>query len=238
MIGYVNQTDKIRLLSQKQEEFGGTKMKKTLINRLGLLGLVSLLSYTAAVIFAPLAYPGYHWMAQAVSDLSASNAPSKMLWQQLSSLYDVCGAVSVTLVCVFIQGKLTKTLRIGIYLFAIMNWVSNVGYAMFPLSDSGNPATLQDFMHVYVVTVLVVLLSIISLTVIMVGGYRNRQYRSLAVWATIAFLLMLSGAIGTNIVPREFFGIPERFSVFAATGYNAILGIYLYRGFEMVEKND
>ena len=72
----------------------------------------------------------------------------------------------------------------------------------------------------------------------MVGGYRNRQYRSLAVWATIAFLLMLSGAIGTNIVPREFFGIPERFSVFAATGYNAILGIYLYRGFEMVEKND
>lgn len=211
-------------------------MKKTLINRLGLLGLLSLLSYTAAVIFAPLAYSGYNWMAQAVSDLSASNAPSQMLWQQLSSLYGVCGVVSVTLVCVFIQGKLTKTLRIGIYLFAVMNWVSNVGYAMFPLSDSGNAGAFQDVMHIYVVTVLVVFLSIVSLIVIMVGGYRNRQYRSLAVWATIALLLMFAGAIGTNIVPREFFGIPERFSVFAATGFNAVLGFYLYHGFEKGEK--
>ena len=211
-------------------------MKKTLINRLGLLGLVSLLSYTAAVIFAPSAYPGYNWMAQAVCDYSANNAPSKMLWQQLSSLYDVCGIVSVSLVCVFIQGKLTKTLRIGIYLFAVMNWVSNVGYTMFPLSDSGNAGTFQDVMHIYVVTVLVVLLSIISLVVIMIGGYRNGQYRTLAVWATIALLLMFAGALGTNIVPKEFFGIPERFSVFAATGFNAVLGIYLYYGFEKIEK--
>lgn len=207
-------------------------MKKTLINRLGLLGLLSLISYTAAVIFAPLAYPDYNWMAQAVSDLSAINAPSQILWQQLSSLYGVCGVVSITLVCVFIQGKLTKTLRIGIYLFAVMNWISNVGYVMFPLSDSGNARTFQDIMHIYVVTVLVVLLSIVSLIVIMVGGYRNRQYCSLAVWATIALLLMFAGAIGTNIVPREFFGIPERFSVFAATGFNAVLGFYLYCGFE------
>ncbi|MCI6736731.1 MAG: DUF998 domain-containing protein [Intestinibacter sp.] len=55
-------------------------MKRTLINYLGLLGVVSLLSYTAAVIFSPSAYPGYNWMEQAVSDLSANNAPSKMLW--------------------------------------------------------------------------------------------------------------------------------------------------------------
>lgn len=207
-------------------------MKKTLINRLGLLGLLSLLSYTTAVIITPLSYPDYNWMAQAVSDLSASNAPSQMLWWQLSSLYGVCGVVSVTLVCVFIQGKLTKTLRIGIYLFAIMNWISNVGYAMFPLSDSGNAGTFQDIMHIYVVTALVVLFSIVSLIVIMVGGYRNGQFRSLAVWATIALLLMFAGAIGTNIVPKDYFGIPERFSVFAATGFNAVLGFYLYCGFE------
>lgn len=211
-------------------------MKRTLINRLGLLGVVALLSYTAAVIFAPLAYPGYNRMAQAVSDLSAGNAPSKMLWQQLSSLYSVCGIVSVTMVCVFIQDKLTKTLRIGIYLFAIMNWISNVGYAMFPLSDSGNAGAFQDMMHIYVVTVLVVLLSIVSLIVIMIGGYRDRKYRSLAVWATIALLLMFAGAIGTNIVPREYFGIPERFSVFAAIGFNAVLGLYLYWGFEIGSK--
>ena len=41
------------------------KTKKPLIQKLGLLGVVSLLSYTAAVVFSPLAYPGYDWMAQA-----------------------------------------------------------------------------------------------------------------------------------------------------------------------------
>lgn len=206
-------------------------MKKTLINYLGLLGVISLLSYTAAVVFAPLAYPGYNWIAQAVSDLSAANAPSKMLWEQLSSLYGVCGIISIMMVCVYISGRLNKTLRVGIYLFAAMNWVSTVGYSLFPLSDSGNAGTLQDIIHIYVVTVLVVLLSIASLIVIMIGGYRDKRYRSLAIWATAALLLMFAGAIGTNIVPKEFFGIPERFSVFAATGFNAVIGVYLFFGF-------
>ncbi len=142
------------------------------------------------------------------------------------------------MVCVFVQGKLNKTLRIGIYLFAVMNWVSNTGYAMFPLSDSGNAGAFQDIMHIYVVTVLVVLLSIVSLIVIMVGGYRDRKYRSLALWATMALLLMFAGAIGTNIVPRDFFCIPERFSVFAATGFNTVLGIYLFRGFGETGENE
>lgn len=207
-------------------------MKKTLIHWLGLLGVISLLSYTVAVVFSPLAYPGYNWMAQAVSDLMAENSPSKMLWNQLSSLYGVCGIVCVMMVCVFIQGKLNKELRLGINIFAVMYWVSSVGYGLFPLSDSGYAGTFQDIMHTYVVTVLVVLLSIISLIFIMVGGFRDKQFKSLAIWATATLLLMFVGAIGVGVVPKEYFGIAERFSLFAATGFNAVLGIYLFRGFQ------
>ena len=68
-------------------------MRKPLLQKLGLLGVVSLLSYTVAVVFAPLAYPGYRWTAQAVSDLSAANAPSLALWNRLSALYNVCEVV-------------------------------------------------------------------------------------------------------------------------------------------------
>ena len=68
-------------------------MHKSLIQKLGLLGVVSFLSYKAAVVFAPLAYPGYNWMAQAASDLSAANAPSLVLWNQLSAPYNVCEVV-------------------------------------------------------------------------------------------------------------------------------------------------
>ena len=45
--------------------------KKNFLNYCGLLEIVALLSYTVAVVVSPLDYPGYNWMAQAVSDLTA-----------------------------------------------------------------------------------------------------------------------------------------------------------------------
>ena len=202
-------------------------MKKPLIQKLGLLGVVSFLSYTAAVVFAPLAYPGYSWMAQAISDLSAANAPSLALWNQLSALYNVCEVVCVTVVCIGMQGQKTKLLRSGIYLFAIMEWISAVGYRMFPLSDSGYAGAFQDVMHM-AVTALVVLLSIVSLTVIIAAGAKSRDCRSYGVCAGIALAMMLVGAMGMKLAPAEYFGVVERFSVFAATGFNAALGIHLF----------
>ena len=202
-------------------------MKKTLIQKLGILGVVSFLSYTAAVAFAPLAYPGYDWMAQAVSDLSAANAPSLALWNQLSARYNVCEVVCATVVCIGIQGQKTKLLRSGIYLFAVMEWISAVGYRMFPLSDSGYAGAFQDVMHM-VVTALVVLLSIVSLSVILAAGIKNKDCRSYGVCAAIALGMMLVGAMGMKIVPVDYFGVVERFSVFAATGFNAALGLHLF----------
>lgn len=202
-------------------------MKKLLIQKLGLLGILSFLSYTAAVMFAPLAYPGYNPLAQAVSDLSAANAPSLALWNQLSALYNACEVVCVTVVCIGIQGQKTKLLRTGIYLFAVMEWISAVGYRMFPLSDSGYAGAFQDVIHM-VVTALVVLLSIASLTVVIVAGAKSRDCRSYGICAAIVLAMMLVGALGMKIVPTEYFGVVERFSVFAATGFNAALGIHLF----------
>ena len=202
-------------------------MKKTLLQRLGLLGVVSFLSYTAAVVFAPLAYPGYNWMAQAVSDLSAANAPSLALWNQLSALYNVCEVVCVTVVCIGIQGRKTKLLRSGIFLFAIMEWISAVGYRMFPLSSSGYAGAFQDVMHM-AVTALVVLLSIVSLVIIIVAGAKSKSCRSYDVCAAVALAMMLVGAMGMKLVPAAYFGVVELFSVFAATGFNAALGIHLF----------
>ena len=137
-------------------------MKKSLVQKLGLLGVVSFLSYALAVIFSPLAYPGYHPLVQAVSDLSAADAPSLALSNQLSAGYNACEVVCATIVCVGIQGQKTKLLRAGIYLFAIMEWISALGYRMFPLSTSGCASTFQDVMHL-LVTALVVLLSAVQM---------------------------------------------------------------------------
>ena len=217
----------MRPLRHKTDFWGKKIMRKTLVQKLGLLGVVSFLSYAAAVVFAPLAYPDYNPLAQAVSDLSAANAPSLTLWNQLSALYNACEIVCVTVVCIGLQGQKTKLLRTGVYLFAVMEWVSAVGYRMFPLSDSGYNGEFQDVMHM-AVTALVVLLSIVSLTVIVVAGAKSKDCRSYGVCAGVALGMMLVGALGMKIVSADYFGVVERFSVFAATGFNAALGIHLF----------
>ena len=126
-----------------------------------------------------------------------------------------------------IQGQKTRRLRAGVYLFAIMEWVSAIGYRMFPLSDSGYAGAFQDMMHI-VVTALVVLLSIVSLSVIVSAGLKDKSCRFYGVCAAIALGMMIIGAMGMKIVPAQYFGVVERFSVFAATGFNAALGIHLF----------
>lgn len=126
-----------------------------------------------------------------------------------------------------IQGQKTRRLRAGVYLFAIMEWVSAIGYRMFPLSDSGYAGAFQNVMHM-VVTALVVLLSIVSLSVIVSAGLKDKSCRFYGVCAAIALGMMIIGAMGMKIVPAQYFGVVERFSVFAATGFNAALGIHLF----------
>jgi len=205
--------------------------KKTLIHWCGLLGVVSFLSYAIAVTFAPLSYPGYDWMSQAVSDLSAANAPSLELWNQLSSLYGVAGITCIMMVCITVRNNFNKPLRLGVYLFALMFWVSAVGFSSFPLSESGTGgATFQDIMHL-MVTAVVVILSIVSLSLVMIGGYRKKRFVSLAIFATIALALMFIGAIGTGVAPSEYFGVFQRLSnLISANGFLATLGIYLFVG--------
>lgn len=41
-------------------------------------------------------------------------------------------------------------------------------------------------------------------------------------------MMMLVGTIGMKIVPADYFGVVERFSVFAATGFDAAQGIHLF----------
>ena len=205
-------------------------MKKKLINLSGLTGVISLISYALAVIFAPLAYPGYNWIAQAVSDLSAETAPSRLLWNQLAAAYNVCSPVCMMCVSIFVSDKKvsTKLFRLGIYLFAIMNWISAIGYRMFPLTDSGKEiSTFQEKMHIFI-TIAVVLLSISSLTILIVAGFKKNGMKGIGIWASIALAMMLIGAIGKSAVSPDYFGIVERFSVFAAVGFNAVLGAYLF----------
>lgn len=198
------------------------------LHKIGIFGIISLLSYTAMVVFSPLAYPGYKWMSMAVSELSAVGAPSKALAEQLNSLFGPCGLVSIMAVCVAVREVNSKCFRIGIYLFAGMEWIVNVGYSMFPWVSNAEGFNLQNVMHLGV-TIITVLFSIASLVMIFLGAKKANQ-KTLGRWALACLIAMFAGAIGTNTLPMEVFGIAERFSTFSVVIFNAILGFTLFSG--------
>lgn len=121
-------------------------------------------------------YPGYNWMSQAVSDLTAADAPSFVVSNGFTTVYKILNCLALVLVCILVKDE-RKALRVGIYLYTIMGFVSSIGYALFSLSSAGYDGSVQSFIHVYVLTVIVVLLSIISLITIAVGSFKsNKNY--------------------------------------------------------------
>ena len=198
------------------------------LSKLGILGLISLLSYTAMVVFSPLAYPGYDWMTMAVSDLSAVGAPSEDLANRLNCLFGPCGLVSIMAVCVAVANNPSKRFRVGVYCFAAMEWLCNVGYTCFPWVPDVANTDPQNVMHL-IVTVLVVVFSLAALVLILLGAKKAGQ-KSLGIWAGICLVAMLIGPIGTGLLPKSVFGLFERFSTFSAVVFNAVLGMYLFLG--------
>ena len=102
---------------------------------------------------------------------------------------------------------------------------------MFPLVDADISGRFQDIMHL-VVTMAVVMLSCASLMLIVYGGLIQKECPSLGKCALAALTMMITGAVGTAVLPHNYFGIPERFSVFAAAGFTAVLGVYLNMGWK------
>ena len=173
------------------------------VRMLGILGFISLLSYTAMVVFSPLAYPGYDWLSMAVSDLSAEGAPSQALAGQLNALFGPCGLVSIMAVCIGVAECKSKTLKLGIYCFAAMEWVCNVGYNIFPWVKDAPASNPQNFMHL-VVTALVVVLSLTALVLAAIGAQKE-QIKSLSIWAIVCLIAMITGPIGTALLPKAVF---------------------------------
>ena len=201
---------------------------KKLINYLSLSGVVSIVFYLLHDIVGAVNYPGYNWTSQAVSDLTATDAPSFVIASGFVTVYKILSCLCCALLCVLIGGEKKKSLRLGVYLFAIMNFISAIGYALFPLSSAGYDGSLQSFVHVYILTALVVLLSIVSLVLIAIGAFKSR-YRLLGVLAIFALALMFVGAVGSGSVPKEIFGIFERFSAYSAVAFTGVLGVFGFR---------
>lgn len=201
-----------------------TSKEKNMCRIFCLSGVVGLVFYLMHDVIGGMNYPGYQWMSQAVSDLTATDAPSYTIASGFSNVYGIMSVVCCLFVCVLAQNRHRLT-RIGVSLFAVMEFISAVGYSLFPLSSAGYDGTVQSFIHVYIVTTAVVLLSIASLVLIAIGSFKDHR-KALGICALVALALMFIGAVGSGAAPKECFGIVERFSTYSAVVFCAILGVF------------
>ena len=204
--------------------------KKKLINWLCLSGVFSIVFYLLHDIVGAMNYPGYNWMSRAVSDLTATDSPSFVDASGFVTVYKILSCLCSALLCILVKNEKKKILRLGVYLFSIMNFISAIGYALFPLSSSGFDGSFQSIIHVYVLTAVVVLLSIISLIIIAVGSLKGEnKHKLLGILALISLILMFVGTIGSQNASKDIFGIFERFSTYSAVIFTGILGVYGFK---------
>lgn len=202
------------------------KKQKEITQYLALSGILGIIFYFLHVIVGTMHYPGYDALSQAVSDLTAHTAPSKDIARGLSSAYAMMVIVAVFMVFIYFKDKVNRLFSIGLILFAVMQVFSGVGYAIFPLSDQGYAGSFSDLMHM-VVTVIVVLLSIVSMVCIGLGAIRHK-HRVLGIVTLVMLSLMFIGSILTGIVPKDYFGIVERISVYSVVIYSGVLSIFTF----------
>ena len=204
-------------------------MDKKLVRKLGVwtlvFGILAMLFYLLHDIVGAMHYPGYDPMTQAVSDLTAVDAPSYVVASGYTKIYSIFSCLCNVFVCLLMRDH-RKLLRTGIYLITAMQFTSAVGYSLFPLTGSGYDGSFQSFMHVYVITVIVVLLSIVSLILIAAGSFKEGK-KLLGIFALITLACFFTAPVSAAL--PSVFGIVERFSTYGSCVFTLVLSAVVYR---------
>jgi len=201
-------------------------MKNKIVILTPFIGIFSVILYFLHVILGEIFYEGYNPLAQAVSDLTASNSPSKNIARPFSALYGICAVIFSIGFFAYLRNKINKAATVSSFIFCIMNTISFFGYTFFPLSESGYGGAFQDKMHM-VVTVSVVLLTIASLILYSIGFLRAKGHKLLGIVSISVLLILMAGAMLINILPKAYFGVAERINVYAIIIYTGILSLWM-----------
>jgi len=201
-------------------------MNKKIVKLIPLLGIFSVIFYFIHVILGELFYEGYNPLAQAISDLTASNSPSRNIARPFSALFGICAVMFSIGFFAYLKNKINKAVTVSSFIFCIMNTISFFGYTFFPLSEAGYAGTFQDKMHM-IVTVFVVILTIASLILYSIGFFMAKGHKWLGIISLCTLLILMAGAMLINILPEAYFGVTERINVYSIIIYTGILSLWM-----------
>lgn len=197
-------------------------------------GIASIVFFLLHDALGVMNYPGYEWLRQAVSNLTATTSPSFSTATRFGSIFIMMACLSAALVFLQTRGRGNKRLQLGTALFPLTICVMGVGYALFPLDQPGYGGeaggSFNDFVHFYVVTGLLVVLGVASLVTIALSGLRENGVKWISAVACVAILGLVLAVVGLVVwgVDVGRFGLLERIGIYGAVLFQTVLGVYVF----------
>lgn len=196
----------------------------------GLLacGIVSSVWWVAVDVIASRRYPGYSYLDQTVSELSAEGAPTRAFLMAVNAVPYGALVVAFGLGVRGAAGR-TRAGRVTGALLIASGVIGTAGGILFPMMVRGDKGDLRNAMHAPYGMVSILLFLLIMIFGARLFGTRFRLYT----YATIVVLLVFGTLMGVQSgrmvanEPTPWMGLEERISVYATMLWIALLAIGL-----------
>ena len=192
-------------------------------------GIASTVAYLAMDLFGSLAWDGYSYIDQTVSELSAIDAPSRPIAALLGMVYNILLIpFAIGVAASSARHSLLRPAAAALLGIGLMGMIS----AFFPIQMRGTGEwTINETMHVTLVAITVVLI-VMAMTL---GGRSLGAGFFLYSRVSIAVTLLagaIAGMNGTNLaanLPTPWMGVMERISIFTFLAWVASFAVVLLR---------
>ena len=192
------------------------------------LGIAASVVYVAANVFADLVYDGYSTVNQAVSELSAIDAPSRPLMVAFLIVFGILSfAFSAGVVW---SAGANRPLRITGWALVVVGSINMVA-PLFPMHMRGVEGTWTDTAHIIVTAANVLPFFVAMAFSAWAFGTRFRLYALATLAVVVVFGIIAGsqgGAIGAN-EPTPWHGVYERINIGGYLLWTAVLAVVLLR---------
>jgi hypothetical protein len=186
-----------------------------LLTVLLLCGVTAAVLYVAADIFAAATYPGYSYVDQQQSELSAIGAPTRPFWIGMASVYTVL-MIAFGL-GVWHSAGARRSLRAAGALLAAFGIIGYLWVLFAPMNPVGQARTATDTMHL---VFLVVQILVMVLFMCFGAAALGRGFRGFSILVVVV-MLAAGGVVGAHAEAiaagqsPPWLGLVERISIYA-----------------------
>lgn len=197
--------------------------------KLTAFGMLGALAYVLHVIIGGMLWKGYNHLMQPISDLTAQGAPDRVLLGYFTGAYGIFSIIFAASAFMYVRKTGPKVLSTGFIVFLFMHIVS-MSYNLFPEDLLGSPMTLRGLMH-YIVTGIIVPLTILSPLLIGIGLRRIKEFKQFSIYSiATSIIIFAAGGISVYLAVNriDYFGLFERINIGSLQLWMFLLSLKLF----------